>query len=230
MIKLINALGATKTLPIGVGWRSIPHDRNVPIERLHGKGVRVGREAITPRSFILQGSIWYPSVSQTEEEADALIAFLQHSPIEVYRKHTDDRYMVAYPTSIPQDWVNGRELNIRINMIAPDPFWYGAEVTSDSLTIEVGGNAPTYPLLTLTASGNVTVTNTLTEQVVEVTAILNDVIVVDNDRMEVTVNGVKKLSAVSDAWLINGFNLLPNTNILTVSNAVLQTKYKPRWY
>ena len=234
MIELVNALGASRTLPVGLSFPSIPFTRNVPTVSLTGLdgAIRAGRETVNPRAFSIQGSIWYPSTTDVETERDLLLGFLQHTPIQVYR--TTDRFMFAYVQGVPLTWIDNVELRMSINMVAYDPFWYGVEVTTDG-NVTLDGNAPVRPEVTLNVTSGtaaITLTNSANGDNVVLTDTFStsDEIVIDNKKMTVTVNGDNKLSITSDEWQLFGITLLPGTNELTANNCTIAVKYRPKWY
>lgn len=236
MIKLTNALGAEKILPSTMSFRQVPLNIDVPSQSLYGRdgAIKTGKSTIQPRQFTLEGRIYYPGDKERiRQEFDALLAFLMHPPIEVYRYHTHDRFLRAYPLGAPQDWIDlGAELGLQIPMVALDPYWYGPEVTvavSGIQTIEVDGSAPTPPLImTVDTVSSLSVSNGLTGHSITVTG-ATGVIEVDNAQYTVTVDGVNRLDLVDDEWLLNGFELLPGQNQIT-TNTPITLVYRPRWY
>jgi len=238
MIKLINALGAEKLLPETMIFKQVSLDLHLPFQQLYGRdgAVKTGKTTIPPRQFVLDGRIYYPGdKGRIERELDSILSFLMRPPIEVYRLHTHDRFLRAYPLGAPQDWIDlGIELGLRIPMIALDPYWYGPEVevtVSGTQTITVEGNAPTMPLITTTSSvSSLTVSNLLTGKGFAVSG-ATGVIEVDNDERNpsVVVGGVSRLDLISEPWLLNGFELLPGANQITTNTPITVT-YRPRWY
>lgn len=238
MIKLTNALGAEKLLPETIIFKQVPFDLHLPFQQLYGRdgAVKTGKTTIPPRQFVLDGRIYYPGdKGRIERELDSILSFLMHSPIEVYRLHTHDRFLRAYPLGAPQDWIDlGIELGLRIPMIALDPYWYGQEVTvavSGTQTIEVDGTAPTYPLIKTTGSvSSLTVSNQLTGKEF-VVAGATGVIEVDCDKrnMSVTVDGANRIDLIDDDWVLHSWALLPGDNQIT-ANTPITLAYRPRWY
>lgn len=235
MIRLTNALGAEKILPLTMSFRRVPLEISVPSQPLFGLNgdVVTGRPTLRPRQFVLEGSIYYPDKGRIEQEFDALLSFLMHPPIEVYRHHRHDRFLRAHTLGAPQDWLDGgAELQLRIPMIALDPYWYGQEVTvqvDGTQTITVDGTAPTYPLITTAGSvSNLTVSNLLTGKEFTVAG-ATGAIEVDNAEHTVTVDGINRLDLVNEDWFLAGFDLLPGTNQVTTNTPITVT-YRPRWY
>lgn len=237
MIKLTNALGAEKILPLTMSLSRMPLKIEVPSQSLYGLDgdVVTGKATLRPRQFILEGSIYYPDKGRIERELDALLSFLMHPPIEVYRNHRHDRFLRAYPLGAPQDWLDGgAELALRIPMVALDPYWYGPEVevtVTGTQTIEVGGDAPTRPLITTVGSvSSLTVSNLLTGKNFTVSGAAG-MIEVDNDERNpsVTVGGVNRLDLINGEWLLHSFDLLPGQNQIT-TNTPITMVYRPRWY
>ncbi len=236
MIKLVNALGAEKSLPETIIFKQVSLDLHLPFQQLYGRdgAVKTGKTTIPPRQFVLDGRIYYPGdKGRIERELDSILSFLMHPPIEVYRLHTHDRFLRAYPLGAPQDWIDlGIELGLRIPMIALDPYWYGQEVTvqiDGMQTITVDGTAPTYPLITTAGSvSNLTVSNLLTGKEFTVAG-ATGAIEVDNAEYTVTVDGINRLDLVNEDWFLAGFDLLPGQNQITTNTPITIT-YHPRWY
>lgn len=236
MIKLTNALGAEKLLPETMIFKQVPFDLHLPFQQLYGRdgAVKTGKTTISPRQFVLDGRIYYPGdKGRIERELDSILSFLMHPPVEVYRLHTHDRFLRAYPLGAPQDWIDlGIELGLRIPMIALDPYWYGQEITvqvDGTQAIEVDGTAPTYPLIKTTGSvSSLTVSNQLTGKEF-VVAGATGVIEVDNADHIVTVDGINRLDLVNEDWFLAGFDLLPGQNQIT-TNTPITVAYRSRWY
>ncbi len=235
MVRLTNVLGAEKILPLTMAFRRVPFEIQVPTQPLFGLDgdVVTGKPTLRPRQFVLEGSIYYPNKEHIRQELDSILSFLMRPPIEVYRQHYHDRFLKAYPLGSAQDWLNaGAELQLRIPMVALDPYWYGQEVAvtvSDTQVIEVAGTAPTYPVITTAMSvADLTVSNALTGQSIVVTG-ANGVVEIDNEQYLVTVNGEPRLDLVNEDWLVNGFELRPGENEIT-TDAPIAIVYRSRWY
>ena len=235
MVRLTNSLGAEKVLPLTMSLRRVPLEISVPGQPLYGLDgdVVTGRPTLRPRQFVLEGGIYHRDKTQIRRELDSLLSFLMHPPIEVYRYHTHDRFLRAYALGAPQDWIDlGAELQLRIPMVAHDPYWYGQEVTvtvSGTQTITVDGTAPTSPLITTTGSvSNLAVGNSLTDKEFTVTG-ATGVIEVDNAEHTVMVDGDNRLDLITEDWLLTGFDLLPGQNQIT-TNTPITLVYRPRWY
>lgn len=238
MIRLVNALGAEKLLPETIIFKQVPLELHVPLQQLYGLdgAVKTGKTTILPRQFVLDGRIYYPGdKDRIERELDSILSFLMHPPIDVYRLHTHDRFLRAYPLGAPQDWIDGgAELGLQIPMLAPDPDWMGPEVevtVSGTQTITIGGNAPTHPLITTVGSvSNLTVSNLQTGKEFAVAG-ATGVIEVDCDErnLSVTVDGVNRIDLIDDDWVLHSWALLPGTNQIT-TNTPITLVYRPRWY
>ena len=236
MIRLANALGAEKLLPETITLKLVPFSLRVPLQHLVGKhgAVVTGTSTIEPRQFSLEGRIYHPGDKERiRQDLDALLAFLMHPPIEVYREHHHDRCLITYPLGAPQDWIDrGAELALQIPMVALDPYWYGPEVTvqvSGTQVLQVDGTAPTYPLITTAGSvSSLVVSNALTGKEFAVAG-ATGVIEVDNADHIVTVDGINRLDLVNEDWFLAGFDLLPGQNQITTNTPITLT-YRPRWY
>jgi len=237
VIKLTNALGAEKILPLTMFFKRVPLEIEVPSQPLFGLDgdVVTGKPTLRPRQFTLEGRIYHPNKERIRQELDSILSFLMHPPIEVYRHHTHDRFLRARALGAPQDWIDlGAELSLQIPMIAHDPYWYGPEVTvniSGTQTITVEGTAPTYPLITTAGSvSSLVVSNALTGQGF-VVAGATGVIEVDCDKrnMSVTVGGINRVDLIDDDWVLHSWPLLPGENQITTNTPITVT-YRPRWY
>ncbi len=237
MVRLTNARGADKILPLTMSFRRVPLEIEVPTQPLFGRHgeVVVGRPRRRPRKFTLQGSIYHHDKNEIRRELDSILSLLMHPPIEVYRHHTHDRCLVAYPVGAPHEWRGrGQELNLQITMVAPDPDWVGPTTTasvSGTRTIEVAGTAPTHPLIKTTGSvSSLTVSNALTGKGFAVTG-ASGVVEVNCDHREMTVkvNGINRIDLINEDWLLNGWELVPGANQIATNTPIMVT-YRPRWY
>lgn len=235
MIRLTNALGAEKILPLTMSFKRVPFDIDVPTQPLYGLDgdVVTGKPTLRPRQFTLEGGIYHPNKERIRQELDSILSFLMRPPIEVYRQHYHDRFLRAYPMGTVQDWLDaGAELQLRIPMIAHDPHWYGPEVevtVSGTQTITVEGTAPTYPIITTASSGSsLSVSNLQTDKGFTVTG-ATGIIEVDNAEHTVMVDGDNRLDLITEDWLLTGFELLPGQNQIT-TNTPITLVYRPRWY
>ena len=235
MVRLTNALGAEKILPLTMFFKRVPLEIDVPTQplyRLDGDVV-TGKPTLRPRQFVLDGRIYYPDKDRIERELDSLLSLLMKPPIEVYRQHYHDRFLRAYPLGAPQDWIDGgAELALQIPMVAPDPYWYGPEVevtVSGTQVITVDGTAPACPLIKTASSViGLMVVNVTTDQEILVEG-ETGVIEVDSYNYTVTVDDVSRLDLVNDDWLLAGFELVPGQNELITTTPITLT-YRPRWY
>ena len=234
MIKLINARGIERLLPETIILKQIPFGISLPYQRLVGRdgAVATGRPTREPRQFALEGRIYYPEKERIEQELDALLSLLAHPPVKVYRLYTRARYLTAYPLGAPQDWIDkGAELGISIPMIALDPYWYGpaAEVgVTGTNTVHVDCTAPVIPVIsTVDSVSGLMVVNQTTGQ--QVTVSKAGRIVVDNEHFSILVDGEPALDAVSEDWILYGFELVPGDNVIT-TNVPINIVYRHRWY
>lgn len=247
MVRLANRLGATLELPVTISWRRVPLAITVPtVVNAHGHGaVVVGSSRIELRQFTLSGSIYYPSRGAIREAADELLAFLQHPPIEVFKWPGDERRLFAWPQGVAQEWVDaGAELVIDIPMVAPDPFWYGAQVVvsqpnASQWTVTVAGNAPARPAVTfsITSAGSgITFTGPGGVIVLEGDYLSGDVVTVDTARYEAMLTRGAETELIndqfSDEYVADGFELVPGENALMYQGpaATVTLTYRPRWY
>jgi hypothetical protein len=235
MVRLVNSKGAEKLLPKTILLKRIISNIQLPYQVMSGGGaVKTGKPTKQPKQFALEGRIYFPDKELIEQEYDALLEFLQYTPIEVYRDHTQIRFLKSYPLGAQEDWIDlGEELDLQIPMIALDPYWYGQEVTTlieDTQTIAVEGTEPTYPWITVmepTASLNLT--NALSGRTLQITLDNPGYIAIDCANFTVWINDVSRLDAVNDDFKLNGFYLLPGEQQIT-TNVDITLLYRPRWY
>ena len=237
MVKLVNALGAEKVLPPTIMLKRVPLDIVVPSQALVGAPgeIRTGRSTLAARRFSLEGRIYYPDRAQIEQEFDSLATFLMRVPLQVYRRSEHDRFLFAYPTGAPQDWIDhGAELALSVPMVALDPYWRGPEATAEvtgTQTIEVEGSAPTLPVIkTAGAETAVTISNAATGQSIVVTGLSSaGIIEIDCANYTCTVGGAGRLDLIDDDWFASGFELRPGENEITTTKPI-ELVYRPRWY
>ena len=127
MIVLTNTKGSTMNLPITMGWQKVDIQKRAEVNELAlGGGVIAGRLTYTPRSFTLSGSLYIGDKVANNDFYDDLKKFLEFQPIEVDRGY--DRHILGYVTSLSCNGMDDdAELELSIGMIAPNPFFYGAE-------------------------------------------------------------------------------------------------------
>jgi phage-related protein len=234
VIKLTNALGAEKILPLTMSFKRVPLEIDVPSQPLYGLDgeVRTGKPTLRARQFALEGRIYYPDKEHIRQELDSILSFLTHPPIEVYRQHYHDRFLRAHALGAPQDWIDlGAELGLQIPMVAHDPYWYGQEVTvqvDGTQTIEIGGTAPAMPrIVAHGVADNLTIVNGSNGHNISVNA--SGDIEIDNGDYTCKVNGIDRLDLIGESWFLDGFDLLPGDNAIT-TNTPITLVYRPRWY
>ena len=249
MVRMANRLSATLELPVTISWRRVPLSIRVPaVVNAHGHGsVIVGPNGrIDARQFTLSGSIFDPNREVIRAKADELLAFLQHPPIEVFKwPSPDSRRLFAWPQGVPQDWVDaGAELVVDIPMLAPDPFWYGAEVAeteedASEWEVEVVGNAPALPVVTFEigeSGSNLALVGPGGVIELEGEYEAGDLITVDTTRFEATLTRSGDTDPIndrlSDVFVADGFVLVPGANALAYDGpaAAVTLTYRPRWY
>lgn len=250
-VKLIDSRGAMKILPVTISWRSVPLEISVPLTEIADRpgAVRTGRSRLRPRTIRLEGPIYYPDPAMIRSEVDSLLELLSHPPIQVYQHDADERFLFAWPTGAPQEWIDARrEVQLTVNMAAPDPYFYGPEVqdvevitvSNHAWTIDVDGTAPTHPLVTLVVRGGFSdprITLASTGRSIRLVGAFapGDVIEIDTARYIVCRNGVEEMSLAHEDWLIGGFALMPGANPLSWSctgtpDVDVRITYRSRWY
>ena len=258
MITLINAQSSTLTLPLTMGWTRVPFEKRVPVERLVGNGgVISGRQTIEPRRFQLTGSIFMLGSNTTHSQVkqanidwfDALQYFLKFTPIEVQRN--DGRRILAYPTSVDQNWVDDdEELELTISMIAPEPFFYGPVESEDEVgigqtdvphdfTLTTGGSHRSYPVITMVMKSGTMIDPSFEcgAYKIELDGSFDfdvydpDTIVIDAKCMRVLVNGISAINTAGDDFLVKGFPLLIGDNVITFNaTGTFEVDINFTWY
>ena len=237
MVKLVNGLGTEKALPITLSFPDIPLNINTPTQQLYGRpgSVRTGVSTVQSRQIAIDGSLYDADPAQIRQKADELLTFLAVPPIEVYRRSTEDRCLIARLSGVTQRWMDDdAELQLRIALSVLDPFWHGPQTTAEvtgTQTIEVGGSAPAFPVIkTAGAETAVTISNTTTGQSIVVTGLSSaGVIEVDCANYTCTVGGAGRLDLIDESWFASGFELRPGDNEITTT-AAIELVYRPRWY
>jgi len=257
-MKLINSIGAEKTLHIGLSLRNIPYSRTIPSVSVQNRSVITGQPSIQARRISINGSIYYSDRDDIITEFDSIMPFLSYEPICVYQQNTDERHLKAYVEGVPQVWIDGRrELQLRITMIALDPLFYGNEGEDEQenagnnhrFNLNTGGTAPNYPVFEITVNSPtsyVTITQENTEKSILIDTDVDiydyndsdfafqegDIITIDTYNYTVKLNGVNRLDLADDEWLVYGFELYDENplRINTDGNIDIKTTYRPRWY
>ena len=235
MIELTNALDATLTLQLTMGWDVVPLNKSVQVEKLtRGGGVVAGKQALQPRTFTLWGSLYYGTAALNHVAYDEIKKFLQETPIEVNRY--DDRNIIAYPTNFKMKGLDlDVELETSISFIAPDPLFYGIEVEEDELGIHDGtaftlandGTVNAKPSIYIkVATGSITGDLTITANgfPIEISgafAALDEILI---DCKNFTVQSrtppaayASIITDVGDDFLVDGFELIPESNSVTIT-------------
>lgn len=251
-VLIANAFGATKILPPTISWRSVPLEISVPLAELADRpgAVRTGRSRLRPRTIRIEGPIYYPDPAAIRAEVDSILELLSHPPLQVYQHHEDERYLLAWPTGAPQEWIDARrEVQLSVSLVAPDPLFNGpqeerveGEVWSGhSWLIDVDGTAPTHPVITIRVGGTggplILYNNTAGLHIhVGGTYQPGDVVVVDTSRYTATLQrgGVETpiVNRLGDEFLVSGFELEAGENVLLYMGpaADVAVSWRPRWY
>ena len=245
MIKLINGASEEMTLPWTLMVQDASFQKSVPYSLRTGMdgGVRTGYETMRPREITIKGELaegiddgYTPVVIDDRRETiahrDALMAFLLHSPISIYRNSQDERFIYGYLQSDSVEWIwLGQQLRMSLTFVCPDPFWYGDEVTTSAPgTITVLGSAPSLPVVTFSGLGTVaSLVNVSTSQTLSLS---NDIamgnVVVDCKEFTAKSGTTNVANYMTDTFVSGGFELIPGDNVLTGTAA--SVKYRPRWF
>ena len=234
MIELTNALDATLTLPLTMTWDVVPLQKSVQIEKLtRGGGVIAGHQALQPRSFTIWGSLYYGTAALNHVAYDEIKKFLEETPIEVNRY--SDRNIIAYPQNLKMKGLDlDVELEVSISFIAPDPLFYGIslEHTEEDLsdgtafTVVNDGTANAKPLihidvtsgslddLTIKANGFTIAIDGIFEADDEILIDCKDFTV---QAKELYGNYLSIITLVGDDFLVYGFELIPESNTVTIT-------------
>jgi phage-related protein len=244
MIRMTNDTGATLSLPLTMGWQKVSLSKTVSVQGLvTGGGVVSGYcDGYAPRDFTLSGSLFYGSKASNLAGYDELKRFLSHSPIEVER---NDRFVVAYVTGFDCNGLDDDdELELSVSFVAPDPFFYGDEVTEEALavttsatvSIEVEGTSPTEPIITIevvsATAENISISTE--NYVIDLAGDyeVGDVITIDCKRFLADLNGASIVGFLGDDFLIDGFVLLVGNNDVTIEadgTIDVLLKYRTKW-
>lgn len=250
-VLIANAFGATKILPPTISWRSVPLEISVPLAELADRpgAVRTGRSRLRPRTIRLEGPIYYADPAMIRSEVDSILELLGHPPIQVYQHHEDERYLLAWPTGAPLEWIDARrETQLSVTLVAPDPFFCGPLMeethritdSESGWSMEVIGTAPTYPLVRMTVySGfsdpRIVIAATGRSIRLEGSFAAGDVVEIDTERFVIRHNGIEALSLAHEDWLVGGFALMPGSNMIAwicsgTPDVDITMTYRPRWY
>ena len=234
MIELTNALGAELTLQLTIGWDVVPLNKSVQVEKLtRGGGVVAGFQALQPRSFTVWGSLYYGTAALNHAAYDEIKEFLQQTPIEVNRY--SDRNIIAYPTNIKMKGLDlDDELEVSIGFIAPDPYFYGEELIHEELDLSDGtvfavandGTANAKPVIHIDVTSGTFTDLTITGNgfTIEIDGIFeaDDEILIDCKNFTVQAKEqygeyVSIITLVGDDFLVYGFELIPESNSVTIT-------------
>ena len=255
-VKLINSRGEELILPFQFSWTDIPRTINVPrSEMATGDGTRrAGKETVEEFSFTVEGTIWDIDRSENIDQRDSIADFIQYTPIRVYQLPNDDRFVYAHVQDFDQNWQDERtQLDLNIVFAALDPFFYGEQQMQENvislneengysreLTVESEGNRVNFPVieLTITTSGEgFTVQNLENGSNFEYEGELTsgDLLIIDCDSAEVSVNNENKLNNANVEFLVNSFFLNPDGNTLLFESESeiefeSEIKYQARWF
>lgn len=233
MIYLTNSLGASLTLPLTMAWTKVSFEKNIAVAKLSGGGgVIAGPEALQPRTFTLDGSLYYGDIDSNHTAYDQIKAFLCHTPIEVCRY--SDRNIIAYPTSFDMTGMDlDTELQVKIGFIAPDPLFYGSLLTHNeeslsgttTFTVENDGSYNTRPVIHLQiTSGSISgLTISANGFIIEIDEIFesDDEILIDCKNFTVQEKELygsyeSIISLAGDDFLVYGFELIAEDNSVTI--------------
>ena len=234
MVRLKNALGAELILPPTIHMPRTSFDVRVPTQRLVGAdgAVVTNKPTVAEKTETLEGRLYYRGDKEkVRQEADRLLAFLMHYPIEIYPPWADGRCFVGYPQGMPQHWIDkGIELDLKVPFLVLDPYWYKEKVEltlSGTQYIEVEGNTPVIPFIETTSTvPSLAVTSGDYE--ISITG-ASGKIEIDSVNFEVKVDGENRIDLANDSWKAFGFALFPGENLIS-SNVEIKLSFRPRWF
>ena len=237
-IRMINSLGEEKTLPLGLSMPSIDLGIDIPTMPLHAYdgSVVTGSPQVQPRQLEIAGSIYDPNKSVIRSTWDDLVRFLLQGPLKIYK--WEDRYIQAYCQGSHLNWLDdGAELEVRIPLLAPDPYWYGeleSHAFSGTQTIINKGNVPVYPKCRGTSIVPIDLQNTTNGNILTIGRI--GAKRVDCAEYTATLqlgqdpnNTINILNDVtSPNWFLDSWRLEPGANTIVSQNTIV-IEFNPRY-
>lgn len=251
MLRLENAAdaGSYLELPLSVRLSQMSSGRAANIAARPGSRppVRLAGAARQPASLLITGELFGDSL---QDDLDALCALLEAPEVRVFPKHDSERHWLAVPTRIAVSPLVTGEVELTVELQAPDSAQRGALVTvnaanpsglSFDVPLTVAGRAPAYPELTITCragasfSGLLVVTDdgAFVEFTGSFTA--GDVIAYDAERYHLTVNGASAANRITDEAALAELFLTPGARTLSfvaggsVLDVAVSVSWRPRW-
>lgn len=233
---LENALGQTMVLPRTLFIRGF--NRPITTGIVEGEtGNVIARPSVRrPVTGALTGTLTGSSYADARSKLDDLLSFLSAGPIKIRLHGPTDRYLLCLVENIADTHPVARAAQVNVALTAPDPLWHGAEtshaqeVTSSplNLSITVGGNAVTHPVIRLlgrSSGGNPSrqpsITNAATGRTLTWVGDLSSgqVLTLDSEARLAHRGSAGVLDNMNSDYLLHGFPLAPGVNNLTVTLA-----------
>jgi hypothetical protein len=248
MLKMYNYSDESITMPLTMSLATFNRGRRVPITNIMaGGGVLSGEEKLEVKNFSISGSVYYQNYADMRAFYDALLVFLEDSPIRIYQDETDSRFIYARCTNVKDTWLDGRaELELNLDFVASDPYFYSIEhVDTQSFTsspktfsIHVGGNVVSYPTILVNKNSgtieNLEIKNNKNNKKIVFSGDITKSIMINNKDLMVTSNTDSLLASVDTGWLINSLTVEPGENEFTVTGSgtfdyTIITKWRSKW-
>jgi phage-related protein len=240
------------TFPFGFRVSVDPASRVIPVQKLPmAHGARSITGYMDAKVITVQGQLYVGPMTLTDYRTrlDALRAALAAGPASLYL--WSDRY---YRNAQAQDRTNyvatgfGRLGDIDIEFTCPDPFQYAetldstteaVSATGETFAVVTAGNAPSVPVLAITAEGSGaktiawTITNQTTGESFTLTGSVTggDVITVDCLNHAAAIGGTDRMDLFDGQWLTLavGSNTLEETTGAATISQIIVTR-RDRWY
>ncbi|HEX6939551.1 MAG TPA: hypothetical protein VF158_09070, partial [Longimicrobiales bacterium] len=185
-----------------------------------------------------------------QDRADDLHALLEAPEVRVFPRHDSERHWLAVPVRVSTTPLVTGELELTVELQAPDSAQHGALVTVNAETpsglsldvpLTVAGRAPAYPELTITCRAGASFSDLLIATddgaYVELSGSFTagDVIAYDAARYHLTVNGASAAHRITDEAALAELFLTPGARTLSfmaggsVLDVAVSVSWRPRW-
>ena len=247
-VKLVNSKKEEKVLNKFFSLEELESQKEIKYQNIINKdgGEQQGSD-FAERPVVMTGVIINRNLEQLQQEVDELYKFLQHEPVHIYPDSEKDRYISCVLQNDLQNKNTRGWVQFEFEFIAPDPFFYSSgkvrseviETLAEDFVVNNQGSIAVEPVITLTFNdviSNPVIENLNTghEIILNEDFANDDVVVIDCQRMTVTLNDNNALSLVNDGFLLDGFELQAGENGIEVrmennSDLVVEIAYKNKW-